>query len=114
MQRIAMDLAFRSPREQHLFSMAFAHELTVINRGIWSDDTASPERKVELMKQTNEMLHRVANRLFSLVMEDTTHTDESTWSLIEAHSGGDRFLQAEVQCAIRESLARIQSMRTRD
>lgn len=44
----------------------FAHNLTIIVRGIWSDENLTDAEKVDRMKWINEIQHRVTAKIYVL------------------------------------------------
>ncbi|MDQ3634212.1 MAG: hypothetical protein M3405_06845 [Acidobacteriota bacterium] len=78
------DLSLEQKRK---FYVLFAHNLTVSNRGIWSDESLSNSDKVEGMKWTNELMHRLVFHIEDLHnisnLKDLNKTDEDLWQEIE-------------------------------
>ncbi|UKN03477.1 hypothetical protein K6119_08115 [Paracrocinitomix mangrovi] len=48
------------------FCEKFLYQLAITNRAIWSDDSYLNEQKIEMLKWSNELNHRVWNILLEL------------------------------------------------
>ena len=69
--------------ERLLFYELFAHNLTVIIRGIWSDESITDAEKVDRMKWVNEILHRVTSKIRVLRQNEHEWSEEDFWEGIQ-------------------------------
>lgn len=59
-------LSIKSIEEKILFNELLLSEMTVMNRAIWDDLDATDKMKIESLKWSNELAHRIWNILFEL------------------------------------------------
>ena len=59
-------LSLKSIEDKNLFNKLFLFELTIMNRAIWDDPTTSETVKIECLKWSNELSHRLWNLQFEL------------------------------------------------
>lgn len=57
-------LSSRSIEQQTLFAQLLLSNLTIMNRAIWDDDKTTDKSKVDSLKWSNELAHRIWNVLF--------------------------------------------------
>jgi hypothetical protein len=62
------------------FTKYLLSDLTVMNRAIWDDHTTSNATKIECLKWSNELSHRIWNLLFEL---ENGHDDQAVTKLTE-------------------------------
>lgn len=67
-QDYAHVLSLFTKDETLLFYEKLAHELTVAIRGFWSHPEHSDAQKIEELKWTNEIMHRVTSQIHSIRM----------------------------------------------
>ncbi len=99
--------------EKIAFYLTFANRLTTANRNIWSDDSFSLAEQIDAMKWTNEVMHRVLNRLDDLVMERNDFSDEDIWNLIKQHASQNKITRGAVGYAIEKSYNQVIESRTK-
>lgn len=69
--------------EQRLhFYEVLAHQLTIADRGVWSDNHFTDSEKVAQLKAINEILHRVTARVFNLRLRTDNWTEADMSSCI--------------------------------
>jgi hypothetical protein len=71
-------LSTKKTEDKILFNKLLLSDLTVMNRAIWDDDTTSDKTKIECLKWSNELSHRIWNLLFEL---DNDQDDQSETKL---------------------------------
>jgi hypothetical protein len=59
-------LSTKATKDKVLFTKLLLSDLTVMNRAIWDDNTTSNETKIECLKWSNELSHRIWDLLFEL------------------------------------------------
>ena len=59
-------LSTKSVEDKVLFIELLLSDLTVMNRAIWSDENTTDKSKIESLKLSNELSHRIWNVLFEL------------------------------------------------
>jgi len=59
-------LSTKSVDDKKLFNKLLLSNMTVMNRAIWNDHTTSDPTKIECLKWSNELAHRVWNLIFEL------------------------------------------------
>ena len=64
------------------YYMNVSRNLTVSIRGIWSDETLNAADKLERLKWSNELMHRVINRVIDLRTEPHIWNEEDIWQLL--------------------------------
>jgi hypothetical protein len=83
--------------------LTFLHSLTILVRGIWSDPNLLPIEQVEQIKWTNEIAHRIVNRLRSLHNDTETPSDEEIWNLTLHHASQAAGLRQVIETIMSES-----------
>tara|TARA_B100001245_G_C22695359_1_gene339108 strand:+ start:246 stop:593 length:348 start_codon:yes stop_codon:yes gene_type:complete len=73
-------LSTKTLTDRTFFIKLFLSDLTIMNRAIWDDHTTSNETKIECLKWSNELSHRIWNLLFEL---EKGQDDYSTTKLAE-------------------------------
>lgn len=96
--RLAGHMKNPSEEQRRHFDEVLAHNLTVANRVVWSDETASAAEKVERMKWINELLHRVTAKVYS---SPGAWTDEDFGEMVEAQINSDKGIGRAVEAAVR-------------
>jgi hypothetical protein len=59
-------LSLKTIEEKILFNELLLSDLTVMNRAIWDDSKTTDKTKIECLKWSNELNHRIWNLLFEL------------------------------------------------
>lgn len=59
-------LSVKSIEEKIMFNELLLSDMTVMNRAIWDDPETTDKTKIECLKWSNELAHRVWNLLFEL------------------------------------------------
>jgi hypothetical protein len=67
------------------FYECLSHDLTIVNRSIWSDADLSDADKVEQMKWLNEILHRVTAKTCCLRRRTHEWTEQDFGSLVQEY-----------------------------
>ena len=92
------------PGRRAKFYELLLHELTIVVRAIWSDETLSERSKLDLMKWTNEIVHRVGPRLTDIrINEGNGWVEEEFGRLINEYSERHAFLSSAVANAVASS-----------
>ncbi len=67
-----------TPEKRLHFYEVLAHQLTVVARMIWSDDSLDDHGKVTELKWLNEILHRVTAKVYVLRLQTHEWTEEDS------------------------------------
>jgi len=59
-------LSVKSIEEKIMFNELLLSDMTVMNRAIWDDPETTDKTKIECLKWSNELAHRIWNLLFEL------------------------------------------------
>jgi hypothetical protein len=86
-----------------LFYELLAHNLTVIVRGIWSDEGIADAEKVDRMKWVNEILHRVTSKIRVLRLGEHEWTEEDSWEDIRHWVRQNPAIEGYIHAAIKWS-----------
>jgi hypothetical protein len=86
--------------ERLLFYELFAHNLTVVIRGIWSDEAITDAEKVDRMKWVNEVLHRVTSKIRVLRLNEHEWSEEDFWQSIQHWVGRNKAIESLVDAAV--------------
>ena len=72
--------------EQRLhFYELFAHNMTIVIRGFWSDAEIDDSEKVELMKWANEVLHSITEKVWVLRLNTQEWTESDFAKMLEEY-----------------------------
>jgi hypothetical protein len=90
---MAGEMAFDFPKlvgaltgeERLCFYECLAHDLTVANRFIWSNNSLSDAEKVDQMKWLNEILHRVTAKTVCLRRHTHEWTEQDFGSMVQGY-----------------------------
>ena len=96
----ASSIGTLSNDERLLFYELFAHNLTVVTRGIWSDETISDEEKVDRMKWVNEVLHRVTSKIRVVRQNPEEWPEEDFWQGIQHWVDQNKAIESFVNAAV--------------
>lgn len=66
LEKTILWLSIKSIDEKIAFIQRLLFNITVMNRAMWSDDQTTDKTKVESLKWSNELSHRVWNILYEL------------------------------------------------
>ena len=86
-----------------LFYELLAHNLTVVIRGVWSDEGIADAEKVDRIKWINEILHRVTSKIRVLRLGEHEWTEEDSWLDIQHWVTRNRSIEAGVNAAVKWS-----------
>jgi len=86
-----------------LFYELLAHNLTIIIRGIWSDEETTDAEKVDRIKWVNEILHRVTSKVRVLRLGEHEWTEEDSWSDIRHWVSQNKAIEDYVNAAVKWS-----------
>lgn len=92
-----------TPDGRLLFYELFAHNLTVITRGIWSDEEISDAEKVDRMKWVNEISHRATSKIRVLRLNVHEWPEKDFWQEIQHWVGQNKAIEPLVNDAVRWS-----------
>lgn len=90
--------------DKQRFYVSFANNLTIINRGVWSDESYSVETQIKMMKIINECQHRVLNHALSLYDGDSTWSDIQVFDKIKSLASKDATVATEILGALKLTL----------
>ncbi|NQZ10195.1 MAG: hypothetical protein HRT35_23845 [Algicola sp.] len=88
-------------QEQQRFYVGLANNLTLIIRGIWSDDSYIDANKLGMIKIVNECHHRILNHALSLYDGESTWTDTQVFAKVKELISKDNILAGEVGGALK-------------
>ncbi|AXT54639.1 hypothetical protein D1815_02305 [Aquimarina sp. AD1] len=77
LKETALWLSSKSIEDKIIFSELLLSDMTVMNRVIWDDPKSTDKTKVECLKWSNELAHRVWNTLFELKRGEDNNSDKS-------------------------------------
>jgi len=86
-----------------LFYELLAHNLTVMVRGIWSDEELTDAEKVDRLKWLNEIMHRVTSKIRVLRLNEHEWTEEDSWQDVLHWINQNKALEPYVNTAIKWS-----------
>jgi len=86
--------------ERLRFYELFAHNLTVVIRGIWSDEAITDAEKVDRIKWVNEILHRVTSKVRVLRLNEHEWSEEDSWQDIQHWVSQNRETESLVNAAV--------------
>ncbi len=89
-----------SHKERLLFYELFAHNLTVVTRGVWSDEGITDAEKVDRMKWVNEILHRVTSKIRVLRLKEHEWSEGDFWQDIRHWVSQNRAIEPLVNDAV--------------
>lgn len=92
-----------SPDQKIALYLTFLHSLTILVRDIWSDPDLLPIEQIEQIKWTNEIAHRIINRLHSLHKKMDITGDEEVWNLVIHHASQSPGLRPAIETIMTES-----------
>ena len=87
--------------DKQRFYVGFSNNLTIIIRGIWSDESNSIETQIKMIKIINECQHRIFNHVLSLYEGDSTWSDIQVFDKIKVLVSKDSSVAAEVGGALK-------------
>lgn len=68
-------LSVKSVEEKIIFNELLLSNMTVMNRAIWDDPNTTDKTKVECLKWSNELAHRIWNILFELKLGEDDNSE---------------------------------------
>jgi hypothetical protein len=86
-----------------LFYELLAHNLTIVIRGIWSDEDTTDAEKVDRIKWVNEILHRVTAKVRVLRLGEHEWTEEESWLDILHWVSRNKAIEDYVNAAVKWS-----------
>ena len=87
--------------DKQRFYVRFSNNLTIIIRGVWSDESNSIETQIKMIKIINECQHRILNHALSLYDGDSTWSDIQVFDKIKALASKDSSVAAEIGGALK-------------
>ncbi len=66
------------PTKRLAFCERLGFDLTIVNRDIWSNDGLSDEEKLNALKESNELLHRLWGIIWKLQRDESEASDRLT------------------------------------
>jgi len=96
------------PSQRLHFYELLAHNLTIVVRGVWSDDQIPDAGKVERLKIVNEIMHRVTAKIWGVRLNAWQYPDEIMIGMIEDYTSDIPDLVGGVEWAIRTSYEGIE------
>lgn len=100
-EQIIKTLGELEVNDKQKFYISFSNKLTIIIRGIWSDESYSIETQVKMLKIINECQHRILNHVLSLYDGDSPWTDTQIFNKIKVLVSKDSYVAAEVGGALK-------------
>jgi hypothetical protein len=89
-----------SPDYRLHFYELLAHNLTVSIRGIWSEPDLSDGEKLDRIYHTNEILHRITAKIYTLRLNLHEWTEEDIGKMIQDSIGQNEAIEKDVMAAI--------------
>ena len=85
------------------FYESLAHNLTIVCREIWSDDTLSDGEKIKQMKWLNEIQHSIVSKIQVVRLSLHEWTEASIIGMIEDYFKQSPGLRSKVTWALKSS-----------
>jgi hypothetical protein len=93
-------------KKLHFYEL-FAHNMTVVIRGLWSDEDIGDSEKVERMKWANEVLHQIAAKAWVLRLKTRDWSESDFGKMLEeykqAHPDISNAIDEAVQLSYRSA-----------
>jgi hypothetical protein len=89
-----------TPDKRLHFYELLAHNLTVAIRGIWSEPDLSDSEKLNRIYLTNEILHRITAKVYTLRLNLHEWTEEDSWQMIKGYIDENVAIENDVMAAI--------------
>jgi len=86
-----------------LFYELLAHNLTIMVRGVWSDEEITDAEKVDRLKWLNESMHRITSKIRVLRLNEHEWTEEDSWQDIQHWVTQNKTVEPYVNTAVKWS-----------
>ena len=89
-----------SPDNRLHFYELLAQNLTISIRGFWSEPDLSDGEKLDRIYRTNEILHRITAKVYTLRLNLHEWTEQDIWEMIQGYIGQNEAIEKDVMAAI--------------
>lgn len=96
--------------EKIAFVEILLSEITIMNRGIWSDDSFSEQEQLEALKWSNELVHRIQNIHFELKQQQDNKAVERIFENINFYKDQSLVLKSYLPSCLKSAIERFESL----
>jgi len=100
-------LSIKSIEHKILFIELLLSDLTVMNRGIRSDESTTDKSKLESLKWSNELSHRIWNMLFELRRNEDFESGKKFGKTLGYHAKQSKELAGHLAATINLTVVRF-------
>ncbi len=100
-------LSPKSIEDKIIFSELLLSDMTVMNRAIWDDPESTDKTKVESLKWSNELTHRIWNLLFELKRGEDNNSEKSLADNIRFYAKQSEKLAGHLGATINGTIERF-------
>ena len=100
-------LSIKPIEEKLIFNELLLSEMTVMNRAIWYDPETSDEAKVECLKWSNELVHRIWNIIFELKRGEDNNSENRLADSINFYRNQSNELAVHLGVTIKGTIERF-------
>ncbi len=111
LKEIKRCLSTKSKEEKIRFNELFLFNITVMNRAIWDTDEMTDKAKVECLRWSNELVHRVWNILFDLKCVEDTESENRLVDNIDFYRKQSKELEGHLGATLSRTLEKFKVKR---
>ncbi|WP_299438277.1 hypothetical protein [uncultured Aquimarina sp.] len=100
-------LSSKSIEDKIIFSELLLSDMTVMNRAIWNDPESTDKTKVECLKWSNELAHRIWNLIFELKRGKDNNSEKSLANNIRFYGKQSKKLARHLGATVNETIERF-------
>ncbi len=100
-------LSTKSIEHKILFNELLLSDLTVMNRAIWSDESTDDNSKIESLKWSNELSHRIWNIIFDLKRNEGNESENKLGENINFYAKQSKELAAHLSAITNSTVNRF-------
>ncbi len=99
-------LSSKSIEEKIQFNEILLSQMTIMNRAIWSDSGYSDKIKIECLKWSNELAHRIWNLIFELRRGEDNNSENELAENINFYRQQSKDFAGHLGVTIKETISR--------
>lgn len=107
-------LSTKSTEDKILFNELLLSNLTIMNRAILSDEITDDQTKVESLKWSNELAHRIWNILFDLKRNENKDPEKSLGENIKFYANQSSDLAGHLGAIIKSTVNRFYYLKEKE
>jgi len=100
-------LSSKSIEDKIIFIELLLSDMTVMNRAIWDDPESTDKTKVECLKWSNEVAHRIWNLLFELKRGKDNNSEKSLADDISFYGKQPKKLAGQLGATVNGTIERF-------